>query len=220
MLDRNEGAALIALALVACEPEQPAKAPSNAPQPTAPAPGTLRLPVDGEWRVFRTHYNNTKDQSSAVDLVVNAPYPRGPRPLNEFPTYGQPVVADGPGVVVLLVDGVPDNALGTSNFYDAHGNYLVIDHQDGTFSLFAHLKTGSMRVRIGERVSAGQPIGACGNSGRSSMPHLHWQVMDHPHAHVARGIPIPMSPYKRNGAHSRERLERDDIVRALEAPSR
>ena len=217
MLDLND-AALIALALVACEPEQPARTPVNAP--TAPAPGTLRLPVDGEWRVFRTHYGNKRDQSSAVDLVLNAPYPQGRRPLAEFPTYGQPVVADGPGVVVLLVDGVPDNALGTTNFYDAHGNHLVIDHQDGTFSLFAHLKPGGMRVRIGERVSAGQPIGACGNSGRSSMPHLHWQVMDHPHAHVARGVPIPISPYKRNGGHSRERLERGDVIRALEAPSR
>jgi murein DD-endopeptidase MepM/ murein hydrolase activator NlpD len=153
-----------------------------------------------------------------VDLVVNAPIARPPhgKPNSAFASYGKPIVADGPGVVVIAVDGVPDNAPGYANSYDQHGNYLVIDHQDGTFSLFAHLIPGSLKVRVGDRVTAGQPIGACGNSGKTPIPHLHWQVMNRAHAHLAAGVPIRHVPYQRNGAVATDRLERGDVIRALE----
>jgi len=172
---------------------------------------SYRLPVQGNWRVHRTHYGSRSDQAYAVDLVLDEVLPSGrSRQNSEYPTYNQPIVADGPGVVVIAVDGVPDNTPGVVNKYDMHGNFVVIDHQNGEFSLMAHLIPGSLKVRPGQPVNAGSEIGRCGNSGHSSMPHLHWQVMTSAHAHMAQGVPPRLLPYERNGSTSVELPQRGD----------
>jgi hypothetical protein len=60
------------------------------------------------------------------------------------------------------------------------GNLVVIKHADGEYSLFAHFKQNSIRVKIGDKVAKGQLIGLCGNSGNSSEAHLHFQVQNTP----------------------------------------
>jgi len=55
------------------------------------------------------------------------------------------------------------------------GNYVLIDHGLGIFSGYAHLS--ELHVQAGQRVAAGQVIGLSGNSGRSSAPHLHWEML-------------------------------------------
>ena len=191
--------------------------PLTAAAQSKPYRGGYRLPVEGRWRVYRTHYDANNDQSTAVDLVVDAPLPpRATHPRNkDFPSYGQTIVADAPGVIVTVVDGVPDNPPTIQNGYDAHGNYVVIDHRNGEYSLFAHFVPGSITVRVGQWVGMGQRLGACGNSGRSTMPHLHWQVMDHPQAHRARGVPIRLLRYQNNGRPSQARLDRGRRVQAI-----
>jgi murein DD-endopeptidase MepM/ murein hydrolase activator NlpD len=57
---------------------------------------------------------------------------------------------------------------------DIRGNYIVIDHGWGVFSGYAHLS--QMDVTPGQRVERGQVIGASGTTGRSSGPHLHWEI--------------------------------------------
>lgn len=52
----------------------------------------------------------------------------------------------------------------------------MIDHGQGEHSLIAHLAQGSLAVRVGEQVTAGQRVGTCGNSGRSTLPHLHYHL--------------------------------------------
>ncbi|MGH3910561.1 MAG: M23 family metallopeptidase, partial [Pseudonocardiaceae bacterium] len=54
----------------------------------------------------------------------------------------------------------------------------------------AHLQRGSARVAAGAVVRAGQHIADCGNSGNSTEPHLHLQLMDHPRVAVAAGLPV------------------------------
>lgn len=54
-----------------------------------------------------------------------------------------------------------------------YGNYVMILHNNGDRTIYAHL--GSISVRVGERVQMGQNIGLTGNSGRSDGPHLHWE---------------------------------------------
>ncbi len=182
----------------------------------APYQGGYRLPVQGQWRVHRTHYGAKNDQSTALDLVLDKRHPSGKGAANEaYPSYRQPVVADAPGIVITVVDGVPDNAPGVVNGYDAHGNYVVIDHLNGEFSLFAHFIPGSIEVRRGQRVGMGQALGQCGNSGRSTMPHLHWQVMNQPLAHTAQGVPIRLMTYEKNGSPTQLQLEKGDRVRAV-----
>jgi murein DD-endopeptidase MepM/ murein hydrolase activator NlpD len=57
---------------------------------------------------------------------------------------------------------------------DIRGYYVLIDHGWGVFTGYAHFS--QINVQAGDQVQAGQIIGASGNSGRSSGPHLHWEV--------------------------------------------
>jgi murein DD-endopeptidase MepM/ murein hydrolase activator NlpD len=169
----------------------------------------------GLWRVHRTHYGAKNDQAYALDLVAHGDDTRARkgRPSNaDFPSYGKPVVADAPGVVVIAVDGVPDNEPGVVNKYDMHGNFVVIDHENGEFSLMAHLIPGTLTVRPGQRVEAGSQLGLCGNSGHTTIPHLHWQVMNHANASLAQGVPPRYLPYERNGDTTEALPDRGDTV--------
>lgn len=180
-----------------------------------------RLPVSGPWRVGGSHAGAKNDQAYALDLVVGgearilmAP----PRRLiaekgnAAYPSHGQTIVADAPGVIAIAVDGVPENTPGVMNGYDLHGNFVVIDHENGEFSLMAHFIPGSLKVRVGQRVVAGTPLGSCGNSGNSTSPHLHWQVMDNVNAHQARGIMPRLLPYTRNGVSSVDFPQPGDFI--------
>jgi murein DD-endopeptidase MepM/ murein hydrolase activator NlpD len=174
-----------------------------------------RLPVVGEWRVQRTHYGSKNDQAYALDLVAHTSETfdrKGRRANADYPSYGQPIVADAPGVIVIAVDGIPDNEPGVVNFYDLHGNFVVIDHENGEYSLMAHLIPGSLTVRTGQRVEAGSQLALCGNSGQTTMPHLHWQVMNNAQAHLAKGVPPRYLPYERNGSTTESLPDRGDII--------
>ncbi|GGT54510.1 M23 family metallopeptidase [Streptomyces purpureus] len=70
------------------------------------------------------------------------------------------------------------------------GNHLVLDLGGGTYAMYAHLRRGSLTVRAGDRVTAGQVLARCGNSGNSTEPHLHFQLMDGPDLNTARGVPF------------------------------
>jgi murein DD-endopeptidase MepM/ murein hydrolase activator NlpD len=175
-----------------------------------PSSVSYRLPVQGTWRVHRTHYGARNDQAYALDLVLDTALPGRSRVNSDYPSYNQPIVADAPGIVVIAVDGVPDNTPGVVNKYDMHGNYVVIDHQNGEYSLMAHLIPGTVKVRPGQPVNAGSEIGRCGNSGHSTMPHLHWQVMTDANANVAQGVPPRLLPYERNGSQSVELPQKGD----------
>ncbi len=125
-----------------------------------------------------------------------------------FVGFGAIVLAPATGVVVSAHDGEEDHearrSQGSLLVYVAGqpqrirrgvgaiaGNHIVIAlDTDGPFVLVAHLRKGRLRVRVGDRVDAGQPIGECGNSGNSTQPHVHLQVTDSIEWSRARGIPI------------------------------
>ena len=77
---------------------------------------------------------------------------------------GTPIVAARAGTVVKVRDGqggrLPDPA----------GNHVRIEHDDGTHSAYLHLSRGSVRVKPGQRVEIGTPLGKSGNTGRSTGP--------------------------------------------------
>lgn len=100
--------------------------------------------------------------------------------------WGKPVRASAPGVVAATHDGQPDNVvIGTvdkwtdrpsrANPMSSYGNYVLIEHGSGEFTLVGHLRNGSVRVKKGQRVAAGQPVGAVGNSGASGGVHVHFE---------------------------------------------
>jgi murein DD-endopeptidase MepM/ murein hydrolase activator NlpD len=77
------------------------------------------------------------------------------------------------------------------------GNHVVIElGKDGPYLVVAHLRCGTVSVRRGETVAAGQALGQCGNSGNSTQPHVHLQVMDDIDPFAAAGVPILFENYR------------------------
>ncbi|QNN83622.1 M23 family metallopeptidase [Brachybacterium sp. Z12] len=75
---------------------------------------------------------------------------------------------------------------------------------DGTVvAVLAHLRRGSLQVAPGERVAAGQQLAECGNSGNSSDPHVHFQLMDGPDITTAHGLPFEWEYLGEDGAPRR-----------------
>jgi hypothetical protein len=135
-------------------------------------------------------------------------------PVERFFAYGRPILAPAHGIVVHVHDGEIDHvgrrsqltlvpyALGQparlrQGVAAIAGNYLIIAlRHSGAFVALAHLRADSIRVAIGEEVTAGQPIADCGNSGNSTQPHVHLQVMDSPDPSVARGVPMAFRRFR------------------------
>ncbi|MEU6646641.1 M23 family metallopeptidase [Saccharomonospora sp. NPDC046836] len=135
------------------------------------------------------------------------PLARSPR---LYPTFGMPLLAPADGVVVATAGRQRDH-LSRMSFpaflflylegfvrslgWPCHlmGNHIILDLGDGAYAAFAHLRRGSLRVAPGDRVTAGQEMAECGNSGNSSEPHLHFQLMDGPDVMTARGVPFAWS---------------------------
>lgn len=133
--------------------------------------------------------------------------------FEDYYAYAAPVLAAGDGVVTVAMDDQPENsaalrrpgeslekygtrvqeiqaALLAKGVSGIAGNYVMIDHGNSEYSLYAHLKPGSVRVKVGDRVAAGTPLGKLGSSGNSTEPHLHFQVCDAADALACAGIPV------------------------------
>jgi len=65
----------------------------------------------------------------------------------------------------------------TAGWGGGYGNMVMIDHGNGYQTLYGHMKTGTIVVGPGQRVSQGQKIGVMGSTGRSTGPHLHFEVI-------------------------------------------
>jgi hypothetical protein len=151
----------------------------------------LRLPFNGEWTVFwggdtekENQHHKVENQKFAFDFIVVDQSGRSckseGKTNEDYYAFGQPILAPGDGVVTEAIDGVRDNVPGAMNPYSAIGNAVVIQHRQDEVSFLAHLKQGSVKVKAGDKVKAGQVIGLCGNSGHSSEPHLHYHLQNTP----------------------------------------
>lgn len=94
------------------------------------------------------------------------------------------------GKVLQVIQHIPDQPVGEMNEADFLGNYLVLEHAEGEYSLIAHLKQYSTVVKQGDVVKSGELLALCGNSGNSSEAHIHFQVMDCPHIEQANSLRI------------------------------
>lgn len=129
------------------------------------------FPVSGQWYVVQgggrlsNHHAVVPEQRGAIDIVG----------IRGNPGYGEPVVAPCAGRVVAAVDGIEDQEPGTVRFAPPYGNHVSIDTGSEVVTL-AHLRPTTVAVETGDEVEAGQFLGAVGNSGNSTAPHLHLQA--------------------------------------------
>ncbi|MEK7265452.1 MAG: M23 family metallopeptidase [Pseudomonadota bacterium] len=131
----------------------------------------------------------------------------------DYYAYREPVLAAAPGKVVIAINDEPENVAAmkradeTTEVYferlqqeqfariagggrGVGGSQVMIDHGNGEYSFYAHLKPGSVRVKEGDVVETGALLGLLGSSGNSTEPHLHFQVCDAPDPLLCAGVPV------------------------------
>lgn len=116
--------------------------------------------------------------------------------------YGQPVLAVADATVVEAVDDRPDQIANHAVDLPAaeqDGNHVILRLAEGVYVGYAHLVPGTVHVHPGDRVHAGDVLGRLGNSGSSSGPHLHLQVMDRPSFLAADGLPFVIARFTEHG---------------------
>jgi murein DD-endopeptidase len=122
-----------------------------------------------------------------------------------FYDFGADVLAVADGHVANMKDGLPDNVGSTERsartitLDNVFGNYVVLDLGQGRFALYAHLQSGSIRVKPGDSVKTGQVLALLGNSGNSDGPHLHFQLTDAASPMGSEGIPYELYSYTQVG---------------------
>ena len=115
--------------------------------------GRFIWPAIGATTVSSGYYRASGSFHGGVDLI---------RPGGR--STGLTIVAAASGTVT------------TATYHPSWGYYIIINHGGGLSTLYAHTLPGSFKVRVGQQVSAGQPIANIGSSGNVTGPHLHFEV--------------------------------------------
>jgi len=172
-------------------------------KPDIPAPEKnetkLSLPFKYRWLVFwggdtkeLNMHHDVPNQKFAFDFIgVNKDgemHRDDGKANKDYFAFGREVLAPADGVVTDAIDGVRDNVPGSMNPYSALGNAVFIQHREREVSVLAHLKRGSIKVKVDDEVKKGQVIALCGNSGNSSQPHLHYHLQNTPVIQDGTGI--------------------------------
>ena len=154
------------------------------------ASGHYMVVNGGAWEPMNAHRESARSPDPrflpwrgngwAVDLVeVDALGRRStgmlPSDPDAYRIYGRELIAPCGGVVVMAVDGLPDMPVPEYDRTNLAGNHVVLACR-GVHVVMAHLRTGSVDVREGDAVVAGQPLAEIGNSGGTGEPHLHLHV--------------------------------------------
>lgn len=178
------------------------------PEPaTYTLPFSCALPFQGAWTVVQggvtketSHSWDIPLQRYAYDFVIldaqghSSHHTHSTAP-SAFYCYGREILAPACGIIAEIADGAPDSPISrrrraACKAGDLRGNFVLIDHGDNIFSLLCHLKAHSIRVSVGQCVNTGDVLAACGNSGNSSEPHLHFQLQLGNDFCTAPGLPI------------------------------
>jgi len=147
----------------------------------------VALPFWGHWTVTQGHNGEITHKDHwrhAWDFEIRdeqgKSYRNSGMDVSDYYCYDKPVLAPADGWVEEILNGVDDNQIGGVNLEQNWGNTMVIRHTDHLFSSLSHLKKDSFRVTTSDFVKKGTIIAACGSSGRSPVPHLHFQFQSSP----------------------------------------
>ncbi|MFE7843557.1 M23 family metallopeptidase [Microbacterium sp. NPDC057407] len=156
---------------------------ASARLPSAEAAGQLPA-VKGDWG-YPLAGAYTKGRGFGYNPVVGCSYcSTDHQGYDMAQACGATIYAAGPGQVI------------TAGVYQGYGNTVRIDHGDGLITLYGHMQWNSLSVASGDSITAGTPLGAEGNTGRSFGCHLHFEVqqagapVDPQPFMAARGLPL------------------------------
>jgi len=141
----------------------------------------------------------------------------GDQTRNEsYAGYGTPVYAVADGTVTSTLDTLDANVPGslppsaTLTVETIDGNHIIMDLGGGVYAMYAHFIKGSLLVKPGDRVKKGQEIAKLGNTGNSSAPHLHFQLMNGPSILEADAVPYSLESFGYQGQVSQESIANAD----------
>lgn len=145
-------------------------------------------------------------QRFAIDWVQlktqDSTFTGDPKDNRNYKAYGADVLAVADATVVAAKDGIPQNIPGEDSravpitMETIARNHIILDLGSGNYCMYAHLQPGSLKVKPGDKVTRGQVLGLLGNSGNSTEPHLHFQVMDGPSPLGAEGLPYLIDSFE------------------------
>jgi murein DD-endopeptidase MepM/ murein hydrolase activator NlpD len=130
-------------------------------------------------------------------------------------------VADG--TVVNVYDGADEQIPGPDatptgiTTENIGGNMIVVDIGGGNFAFYAHLQKGSLKVALGDVVTAGQALALLGNTGNTTAPHLHFHVMDSTSPLDAQGLPYVFRRFTSRGVVASDAAIEDGAPATIDA---
>ena len=148
--------------------------------------GTYQVVNGGSVELVNAHletlgeeerFRRWRGQSHGVDIVGLGRWSArasgvAPRDPAAYAIFGATIVAPCGGVVAIAVDGLPDLSPPEADRRRMAGNHVILRCGDA-WVVLAHMRRGSVCVKVGDAVRPGQPVGAVGNSGNTGEPHLH-----------------------------------------------
>ncbi len=156
------------------------------------------LPINGAVRVaerFAIDFVQLNDKNELASGPIDQ--------LSSYAYFGDEIYSVAGGTVVEVENDLPEQVPGKlpegATIQMAAGNHVVVDIGEGRYAFYAHMQPGSVRVKVGDKVTTGQVLGLLGNSGNTDTPHLHFHVMEGPSPLLANGLPYVFSSFTGEG---------------------
>lgn len=192
---RSHAATMLSLAFFGCAAVYVAAGyfPEEEPRPLVfPLEDGRFMVAQGGGNPLLNHHSGHPAQDHAADIVaINAAGFRAaglqPDDPARYVIWNKPVISPCDGTVAEVRDGLPDLPPPQADPGNPAGNHVVIACE-GLLVVLAHLRRGGVEVAAGDTVEAGERIGAVGNSGNTTEPHLHIHAVD-----AATGEAVPIS---------------------------
>jgi hypothetical protein len=171
---------------------------------------SLLLPFNETWNVFwggdtkeQNYHVANEAQKNAFDFLIKdklgKSYKTDGKTNEDFYAFGMEVLAPCNGEIVLVIDGIKENIPGEMNSFDLGGNTIILKTANNEYLVFCHLKHKSIKVTEGQKITAGESLGLCGNTGHSSEPHLHFHIQNVEDINQATGVKCYFSKIIVNG---------------------